>query len=173
MSSEGGLDADGERPRGKAPRSLTLTFAESHPWEMMVRDRLAALPRGYLKRLLLSLLEHSGLDLEDEARFRQQVERLLITRRLSRTLAAQSDEVLEREALAIEGVQRRMAPSRVSNEATCSQILDGQNAGDACEGGQTVKAHQPAEKHSGLSPTARGTAGRGTDEKQGFGALEL
>lgn len=173
MSSEGGLEATGDRARAKAPRSLTLTFAESHPWEMMVRDRLAALPRGYLKRLLLSLIEHSGLDLEDEARFRQQVERLLITRRLSRTLAAQSDEVLEREALAIEGLQRRLVPSGVSNMATKPAIRDDQGAFDVHEGAPRVSDQASPDKQTGLARVDRPIGRRGTDEKQGFGALEL
>lgn len=73
---------------GRAPRSLTLTFAETNPWEMLVRDRLAALPRGYLKRFLLLLLEGSGMDLANEAVFQEQVEKLLLTKNLAVALGS-------------------------------------------------------------------------------------
>jgi hypothetical protein len=72
----------------RPPRSLTLTFAETNPWEMLVRDRLAALPRGYLKRVLLLLLEGSGMDLSNEAVFQEQVEKLLLTKNLAAALGS-------------------------------------------------------------------------------------
>ena len=72
----------------RPPRSLTLTFAETNPWEMLVRDRLAALPRGYLKRVLLLLLEGSGMDLANEAVFQDQVEKLLLTKNLAAALGS-------------------------------------------------------------------------------------
>ena len=74
------FEPDGSSAR--QPRSLTLTFAETHPWERLVRDRLNALPRGYLKRFVLLLIEKAELDLSSDESFRHQVEQALLQREL-------------------------------------------------------------------------------------------
>lgn len=167
---QGDREALQARPAAKAPRSLTLTFAESHPWEMIVRDRLAVLPRGYLKRLVLTLIEQSGLDLEDEDQFRHQVERLLVTRRLSGTFAARADERLERAAVNRESVQRKIGATSlpIEPEPPKGAAESGAAPSECPQEARGVATHpNPSASRDQLSRSNR------PDDNQGFGALEL
>ena len=111
---------------GRQPRSLTLTFAETHPWERLVRDRLNSLPRGYLKRFVLLLIERAGVDMSTDEAFRAQVERALLTRELPEpgNLRGRSQLPLGQPIGPYSSAQQAAPPdvSQASNGATRAEL---------------------------------------------------
>jgi hypothetical protein len=141
---------------GRAPRSLTLTFAETHPWERLVRDRLNGLPRGYLKRFVLLLIERAELDLSSDEAFCRQVEHALLTRELPR-----SDEPAAQRPFVVENLPKAAPAPRV---VVTSSI-------DAVPSAAT-QSPQPAPSVSSSVPAALRKP-TPLSKEPGFGALEL
>lgn len=140
----------------KAPRSLTLTFAETHPWEMLVRDRLVSLPRGHLKRFLLHLIEQSGVDLENDDVFRAQVESVLMSRH--RGLVFPAAEDIRRQSQPPVGAANIPAAARKPSAPQW-------DTGAAAEPSRIERKERDEDRAPRKKPV--------TGSDSGFGALEI
>lgn len=153
---------------GRQPRSLTLTFAETHPWERLVRDRLNALPRGYLKRFVLLLIERAGVDLTSDEAFRAQVEQALLIRDLpGRDLAGKPASQMPM------ALEQHITPVRPAESMAQALEPSLRGFGDEKRAGGTASSEPPRASLPTLPASVRSGDPRQPLREAGFGALEL